>query len=64
MGAIAWALNTMREKGLVRTAKVATSVVSDLAFDWRCGTDTTRFRLFPSRWLVGVGRLPGKRVSH
>jgi predicted RNA methylase len=41
--AFGWALNSVRERGLVHTVKVATSVVADLSFDWRHGTSTMRW---------------------
>ena len=32
----------MRERGCVRTSKIVASVIADLAFDWKYGTDTRR----------------------
>src|SRR5688572_22194133 len=43
MNAIAWALNSVRGRGLVQTMKVAASVVADLSFDWQHGTSTMRW---------------------
>ncbi len=43
MNAIAWALNSVRNRGLAQTMTVAASVVADLAFDWRHGTSTMRW---------------------
>jgi len=43
MNAIAWALNSVRGRGLVQTVKVAASVVADLSFDWQHGTSTMRW---------------------
>jgi SAM-dependent methyltransferase len=43
MSAIAWALKSVRGRGLVQTMKVAANVVVDLAFDWRHGTSTMRW---------------------
>ena len=42
MDAIAWALNSVRGRGVMQTMKVAASVVADLSFDWRHGTSTLR----------------------
>ena len=43
MNAIAWAVNSMRGRGLMQTMKVAANVVVDLSFDWRHGTSTMRW---------------------
>lgn len=40
MKSVRWALTSAREKGLVTTATIAGTVVVDLLFDWRYGTDT------------------------
>jgi SAM-dependent methyltransferase len=42
MHSLAWAFSSVREHGWKRTVKVATSVVADLSFDLRYGTDTMR----------------------
>jgi predicted RNA methylase len=57
MGAIAWALKSVRKRGLLRTAKVATSVIADLSFDWRYGTDTTRWVLKDDLRAVGENKI-------
>ncbi|HKS37428.1 MAG TPA: hypothetical protein VJW76_09580, partial [Verrucomicrobiae bacterium] len=63
MGAFAWALNSVREKGLVQTAKVATSVIADLSFDWRYGTDTTRWVLPDELGAVGENKVHSVRYQ-
>ena len=37
---VRWALASAREKGLATTVKIAGTVLVDLLFDWRYGTDT------------------------
>lgn len=39
---IRWAFDSVRQRGLVRTTKVAWSFLADLSFDWEYGTDTVR----------------------
>lgn len=63
MGAIAWALNSVQERGLVQTAKVATSVIADLSFDWRYGTDTTRWVLEDELGAVGENKIHSVRYQ-
>jgi len=63
MGAISWAFNSVRQKGLVRTAKVATSVIADLSFDWRYGTETTRWVLEDDLGAVGENRIHSVRYQ-
>jgi SAM-dependent methyltransferase len=63
MGAIAWAFNSVRERGLVQTAKVATSVIADLSFDWRYGTDTTRWVLKDDLGAVGENKIHSVRYQ-
>ena len=43
MNALAWAVQSTREKGVVQTMKIACNVVMDLRFDWKYGTDTMRW---------------------
>jgi 16S rRNA G966 N2-methylase RsmD len=40
---LAWALESITRRGLLRTSKVACSVVGDIGFDIRYGTDTMRW---------------------
>ena len=42
-GSLTWAFNSVKRRGLVRTIKVALSVIIDLAFDLRYRTDTMRW---------------------
>lgn len=42
MNAVAWAVESVHQRGLSRTLKVASSCLADLTFDWRYGTDTGR----------------------
>jgi SAM-dependent methyltransferase len=42
MNAVAWAVQSVHQRGLSRTLKVASSCLADLTFDWRYGTDTGR----------------------
>jgi SAM-dependent methyltransferase len=37
-----WVTKSVRQRGVVKTAQVAGSSVTDLYFDWRFGTDTRR----------------------
>jgi len=39
---IRWAVDSVRQRGFVRTTKVAWSFLEDLSFDWEYGTDTVR----------------------
>jgi SAM-dependent methyltransferase len=43
MNVLNWALQSSREKGVVKTVKIACNVVMDLRFDWKYGTDTMRW---------------------
>jgi predicted RNA methylase len=63
MGAISWMFNSVRKKGLVRTAKVATSAIADLSFDWRYGTDTTRWVLEDELGAVGENQIHSVRYQ-
>lgn len=38
-----WLVQSVQEKGLLRTLKIAYNVFVDLGFDWRHGTETTRW---------------------
>src|SRR5712671_2464922 len=40
---LAWAHTSLKQKGLVRTSKIAGSVAQDLLFDLKYGTDTMRW---------------------
>jgi SAM-dependent methyltransferase len=40
MQAFRWATESIKERGIIQTAKVVASVVRDLSFDWKYGTDT------------------------
>jgi SAM-dependent methyltransferase len=40
MQAFRWAAESIKERGIIQTAKVVASVVRDLSFDWKYGTDT------------------------
>jgi len=42
MNPLAWARDSIRQRGLVRTSKVAATVARDFFFDLRYGTDTRR----------------------
>jgi len=41
--ALNWASRSVKRRGLVQTLKVAVSVIIDLVFDLRYGTDTMRW---------------------
>lgn len=57
MGAIAWAVNSVRTRGLAQTAKVATSAIADLSFDLKYGTDTTRWVRVDDLGEVGENKI-------
>jgi 16S rRNA G966 N2-methylase RsmD len=59
MDAFGWAVRSVRERGLLQTMKVATSVVADLSFDWRYGTDTTRWVKVADLGVVGENQIHG-----
>jgi hypothetical protein len=61
--ALAWAVNSVRKRGLVQTMKVATSVVADLSFDWRHGTNTMRWVDVDQLDAVGENRVHSTRYQ-
>ena len=40
MNVLRWATESIKERGVVQTGKVIASVVRDLSFDWKYGTET------------------------
>lgn len=38
-----WLVHSLQEKGLLRTLKIVYNVVADFGFDWKHGTETTRW---------------------
>src|SRR5258708_2361431 len=40
---LAWAQSSIKQKGFIRTSRIAVSVAHDLLFDLRYGTDTMRW---------------------
>lgn len=63
MGAIAWAVNSVRTRGLARTATVATSAIADFSFDWRYGTDTNRWVKVDDLGEVGENKVHSVRYQ-
>lgn len=49
MNPLRWARESIQRRGLLQTAKVTVSMLCDLRFDFRYGTDTVRW--------VDMGRL-------
>jgi SAM-dependent methyltransferase len=43
MNPFIWAIASAKQRGIVRTTRIAGSVVTDLLFDWKYGTDTVRW---------------------
>ena len=56
MSALSWAIQSVRERGLVPTMKVAASAVADLSFDWRHGTNTMRWVEVSDLGAAGANR--------
>ena len=63
MGTFAWAIHSVRRRGLVQTMKVAASVVADLSFDWRHGTNTMRWVEVNDLGAAGEHRLESERYQ-
>lgn len=60
---LTWAFDSVRQRGLVRTAKVAASVIADLTFDWRYGTDTARRVFSDELGAVGENKIHSARYQ-
>jgi len=63
MSTLTWAVNSVREKGVVHTMKVAASAVADLSFDWRHGTNTMTWVDVDRLDAVGENRVHSMRYQ-
>lgn len=59
MNPLTWAANSIKQRGLVRTAKVGLSVIADLGFDLRHGTDTARWKKLQDLALESENKVHG-----
>jgi SAM-dependent methyltransferase len=59
MNPLAWAVRSVNERGLLRTAQVSFSVIADLGFDMRHGTETLRRTFLQDLALESENKIHG-----
>src|SRR5882724_6223120 len=59
MNPLAWAVRSVNDRGLLRTAQVGFSVIADLGFDLRHGTETLRWTFLQDLALESENKIHG-----